>query len=425
MWSKVLRYTLPITICLIFIIALIPGCKEKAVEKDKIVIGASRSLEGPNAIYEQAAFGPIYKMWVDDVNAAGGIYVKEYNKKLPIEMKVYDDKSDVSLMTRNIEKLIVEDKVDFLFGPPSTAFLFAGAPIANKYNKLMLCAEGGATTLEPMLPDLPYVFSVLNYSNHYQLPVFADILKEVGAKSAYIMFLADLHGAEYNLTAQSEFTKNGISIYAAKSVPVDIKDVDPIIKEAKASNVDVFCSFAYLDQSALAIKSAIALDYNPKAIIIGPGGCFGLFKAMFGPAAEGVICEGAWNRKSSPLANEFADKMVARYGEAGMGAFGDKEAMIDWWGHLVYYSALQHFQQSIEKAGTLDNKKVRDVMAKEKFDTYLGPMWWQIHGDGGGLLPQECYAGQIGQWQKGVFEVIDTGTKRTAAPVYPKPAWPK
>ena len=33
-------------------------------------------------------------------------------------------------------------------------------------------------------------------------------------------------------------------------------------------------------------------------------------------------------------------------------------------------------------------------------------------------------AGQIGQWQNGVIEVIDPGDKRTAAPVYPKPPWP-
>jgi hypothetical protein len=53
-------------------------------------------------------------------------------------------------------------------------------------------------------------------------------------------------------------------------------------------------------------------------------------------------------------------------------------------------------------------------------------MWWDCAGGGtgGGLLPQECYAGQIGQWQKGTFEVVDEGAKRTAAPIYPKPPWP-
>jgi hypothetical protein len=40
------------------------------------------------------------------------------------------------------------------------------------------------------------------------------------------------------------------------------------------------------------------------------------------------------------------------------------------------------------------------------------------------LLDASAYAGQIGQWQKAYPEVIDVGAKRTAPPVYPKPAWP-
>ena len=48
----------------------------------------------------------------------------------------------------------------------------------------------------------------------------------------------------------------------------------------------------------------------------------------------------------------------------------------DYWGGLYYWSSLQHFQQAIEKAGTLDQKKIRDIMAKEKFDTALGPFWY-------------------------------------------------
>ena len=426
MWNKIFKCAIPLTICLILIFTLIAagGCGTTGTTKDKIVIGASRSLTGPASIFEQVAFGPIYKMWVEEVNAAGGIDVG--GKKLLVEMKVYDDASDPANVTRNIEKLCVEDNVDFLFGPCGTALLFAAAPIANKYNKIMIAAEGGCTTLEPKLPDMPYIFSVLNYSNHFQIPMFADICASLGAKTAYICYISDLHGAEYNLTAQSEFTLKGIAVVAAKSFPADIKDMDPIVKEAKASGADIFCCFGYPDQVMLVTGTAIALDYNPKIFLMGPGANFNFYLDAFGPAAEGVWGEGAWNAKSSAGAAKFVDDFVARWGEAGLAAFGDEKAFVDWWGHLVYYSALSHFKQSIEKAGTLDNVKVREVMATETFETALGPMWWDIYGDGkgGGLLPQACYAGQIGQWQNGVFEVVDIGEKRTAPPIYPKPPWP-
>ena len=92
--------------------------------------------------------------------------------------------------------------------------------------------------------------------------------------------------------------------------------------------------------------------------------------------------------------------------------------MGNYWGSIYFYSAMQHFKQAVEKAGTLNQKKIRDIMAKEKFDTALGPFWYdkrQISAN---------HPGEIGQWQKGVFEVIDPGEKRTAPPIA-KPAWPK
>ena len=383
---------------------------------DSILIGASRSLTGPLSFFEENAFGPIYKMWVDEVNAEGGIYVEEYGVKIPVEMKVYDDTSDSGMVATNIDKLCLEDNVDFLFGPCGTAPLFAGAPIANKYETIIICAEGGATTLTPMLPDLPYVFSVLNFSDHYQMPVMAELFKEWGVQSVYAIYIADLHGAEYLLVGTSELTKVGIP-YAADpvSVPMFGADYASVIKAAKASNADAFVAWCYPWMIAPAFEQSIALDYNPKVWLGGPGVNFETFRMGFGDAnIEGVIGEGAWSRKSSPGADAFADKFIALWGAE----------RLDWWGHLVYWAALEHFKQSIEKAGTLDSKTVRDVMATSTFDTILGPMHWLTYNSGGGLLPYESYAGQIGQWQSGLFEVIDPGEKRTAEPIYPKPLFP-
>jgi len=114
------------------IVPMVGGCGPKPAAKDKIVIGAARPLSGPLKTIGDYAFGPIMTMWAEEVNAAGGIYVKEYGKKLPVELKVYDDTSDLGTSTRLIEKLILEDHVDFLFPNCSTAFLYASAPLANK-----------------------------------------------------------------------------------------------------------------------------------------------------------------------------------------------------------------------------------------------------------------------------------------------------
>ena len=396
------------------VVPLFTACPAAPVAKEKIVVGMARSLSGPLAVIGDSAFRPIYETWVKEVNDQGGIYVKEYGKKLPIELKIYDDKSDVGTMTRLTEKLIVEDKVDFLWPACGTAMIFAQAPIANKYGYVLVTAEGGATTIKDALPSLPYLFVSLSFSDWYQLPVFADLLASKGAKTAYITYIADLHGIEYSGVAGIEFPKRGIKILGNVSLPPDLKDFAPVITDAKASGADVFCCFGYPDQVMPVTGTAIALGYNPKAFICGPGANFGFYHTTFGPAVEGVTCFATFNRKSSPALKELADKLYN----------GKPEDIQDWWGHPLYWAALDVWKAAIEKAGTLDQKKIRDVLATEKLDTVLGPTWFTMFGNGGGLMAKECHPGEIGQWINGKCEVVG-GNITTASFVYPKPPWPK
>jgi branched-chain amino acid transport system substrate-binding protein len=381
--------------------------------KDKIVVGMSRPLSGPLAIIGDSAFKPIYETWVPRVNDEGGIYVEEYGKKLPIELLIYDDTSDPGTMARLTEKLILEDQVDFLWPACGTAFIFAQAPIANKYEYLLVTAEGGATQIKEMLPALPYVFVTLSFSDWYQLPVLADILSAKGAKTAYVTYIADLHGIEYSGVAGIEFPKKGIEIVGTKSLPPDIKDLSPVLKDADASGADVFCCFAYPDQVMPATGTSIELGYNPNAWIGGPGVNFGFYHTAFGPMVEGVLGFTCFARGQTPALDELADILYE----------GMPEDIHDWWGHPFYWAGLDMWKGAIEKAGTLDQKVIKDVIASASADdpveTVLGPTWFE-----NGLLAKEAHAGEIGQWINGVFEVVGPVDKSTGDLVYPKPPWP-
>jgi branched-chain amino acid transport system substrate-binding protein len=392
------------------------GCGEKAPEKDKIVIGAARPLSGPLNQIGDYAMGPIMEMWAEAVNANGGLNVG--GKKLPVELKIYDDTSDLGTSQRLVEKLILEDKVDFLFPNCSTAFLYASAPLANKYKYVYLGAEGGCTTLTAMLPELPYVFGVLNYSDYYQIPVLADIFKQKGVKNVAIIYINDLHGVEYYHTSLSEFLKAGINIVMAEAVPPYTEDVELVLKAARDSGADALCAYVYPPTTMAVVGQAMAIGYSPKAMVLGPGVNFQFFVDIFGPdILEGLIGFGAYNKKSSPELADFIDKFIAKFGLGKM----------DWWGGAFYYAALECFGQAIEKAGTLDNTKVRDVMAKEHFQTILGDTWFDMtaDGEGGGLLSKDCHPGEVGQWQNGTYEVIGPENRMTTNKIiYPKPAWP-
>ncbi len=378
--------------------------------QDKFVIGGARPLSGMYAMFEEAHFGPAYKIWVEDMNKDGGINIA--GKKLPVELKVYDDQSDLDTCMRLMTKLMEEDKVDWLLGPQSTAFLFAGAGLAQSRGYVLCSAEGGATSLEAEMAKgtLPLFFQFLNYSNHYQMPVFAEILAELGAKTVSIMYLEDLHGIEYQSQAQVFFSSAGIQILSTTPIPFGIKDVSSIIKKWQGENPDVICSFVYPDQYILTTQTMIQLDYNPKAYLTGPGGSTQVIWNIFEGAADGIMFEGAWSPKTSPEAQAYYERFQQQVGG---------KDNVDFWGPLIYGAELQFIQKCIEEAATLDHEKIAEVLRTAHHPTIMSPDTFMTNQ----ILDRSCYAGQIGQWQNGFPQVIDPGDKRTADIWYPKPTW--
>ena len=66
---------------------------------------------------------PNYDLWVKEVNAAGGI--KLGDKRVPIEVVQYDDRSNAEEAVRALERLINQDKVDFILSPFGTGLNLA------------------------------------------------------------------------------------------------------------------------------------------------------------------------------------------------------------------------------------------------------------------------------------------------------------
>ena len=391
-------------LCIVLMV-LISAHAIAAPAKDKIRVGWVTSLSGVNAPGVMDTSGNVYKMWVEEVNAKGGLYIKEYGKKLPLDVTMYDDKSDVGTMTKLVEKAIVEDKVDLLFSPWDTAFLFAAAPVANKHKMVLMGGSGGAVKLKKVMPRYPYYFQVLNGGDDH-MPALADVLAEVGVKSAFIAYIQDLHGLEYNEEAQKALPKKGIKILAAKSFPLDQQDFTPLLKEAKASGADAFLGFLYPQNAFPATGQAMEVGYNPKVFYMTVGPCLAGYRDAFSAKGiDGVMGAGAWNVKTSAGAKDFFDRYTKRWGHEPEG-----------WGTLMYYSSLQFFGQAIEEAGTLNQTKIKDVMEKRTFKTALGDFSFPKH-------IFENFPGLVGQWQNGSWQVIDVGQKRTAKPMYPKPEW--
>jgi ABC-type branched-subunit amino acid transport system substrate-binding protein len=70
----------------------------------EIVIGATLPLSG-RFTSMAGSFDRLCYSWAKLVNSQGGIYVKAYDKKLPVKFIIYDDKSEPAESAKFYERL--------------------------------------------------------------------------------------------------------------------------------------------------------------------------------------------------------------------------------------------------------------------------------------------------------------------------------
>jgi len=389
----------------ISVLALLMVFPLTAFAKDKVKIGAAIALSGPNAGPAMITQLRNYKLWVDQVNAKGGLKVKGYDKPLPIELTLYDDKGDVGTSVRLVEKLILKDKVDLLLPPWGTASHFAVAPIVTKHGYPMIGPTASSVKLMEIADKIPYMFIILNQPTS-QGAGLVEVLKDLKVKTAALIRHTDLHGIEFVNYVEPALKKAGIKVLLSESYPMGAKDLSPLLKKVKAANPEAVLAFSYPGGTILLTKQARTIGLNPKVFFATVGVAFPFYRDMFKTEnVEGIMGAGAWNPNVKYAgAKEYFDAHVKHSGHEP-----------DRWGSAFSYAALQIMEQAVAQVG-LDNKKLRDLIASETFPTVIGPVKFENQFN-------VQAPGEIGQWQNGEFEVVSMKAQRTAKPIYPKPAW--
>jgi len=379
--------------------------------KSSVKIGASLPLSGILAAGCTIEIPPCLKMIADDYNAKGGVYVPEYGKRLPIELVIYDCKSDIETLMRQYEKLIVEDKVDFIVGTWSTAFNFAIVPLAEKYKHPLIVFAGQSQQLasDVKAGKLKYTFLVLPQS-HVLGKHVADYLEYLKADRIAIIYINDLHGIENGGAIYSALYAKGKIPLIYESYPMGVTDLSPLIKKLIDAKIDTLVACAYPDDGILLIKQCMELGFSPKIWVDGPGAIFpALTVDIFGPEVMKGISHyhGARCFKDDPKFMRFYERWYNYSGTYPPN------------GEMRQYAAYEMLLQAIEKYG-LDREKVRNALATETFNTLLGPARF-LPGDYLDFPRQ----GFIGQWQGDVIDEVVWPLEVASSPPIYKPPWPK
>ena len=372
-------------------------------------IGYAVSLSGVNAQGAAVTTLPAYKLWVDDVNKKGGLMIKEFNKRIPIEVVEYDDTSNAETAVRLTERLMTQDKVDFVLPPWSTGFNLATAPVYARNGYPQLAVTANSNDAANLVKQMPTLFFFLNEPRNFGgalVQVLGGLKGKNEINNKIVMFnVADQFGAEASSGVTPVLKNAGFDIVLSKSYPLGASDLTNEIKEAKASGADTFVAYSYPPDTFMLTNTAITQGFNPKIFYTAVGTAFAAYGANFKDKANGVLGLGGWD-PTLPGAQEYVQRQQALLGRAA-----------DGWAAPVTYASLQLLEQAIEKAGTLDRKKVLDAIENGgPYQTIVGPVDLKTHIRG--------KQWGVGQWQGGQFVGIAPNDLPGAKPlIFPKPAW--
>ena len=276
--------TMVLSALLIFSICFVCFPISKALAKDLITAGFSMALTG---IYSPMAVGQMgsYQLWEEVVNQQGGIYVKEYGKKLPVKLVYYDDKSQAETAVKIYEKLITDDKVDVLLSPQSTTIHFAIAPLAEKYKVPIV----GSTAASVKLREVSnrYFWFITACVPDRQMKALVDLLKSLGVKKVAVIYLQDLFPRENLQFLQPELKKAGIQTVVTKDYPPGVKDLTTLLTEVKGKNPEAVIALCYPADAFLITTQAQEVGLDPKLLFELVGPLIDVFAPKFGGLVKG------------------------------------------------------------------------------------------------------------------------------------------
>ena len=373
-----------------------------------IRIGYAISLSGPNAPGAGITTLPNYRLWVKEVNAAGGIMLKSMGKRVPIEVIEYDDHSNVDNAVEAVERLVAQDKVDFILPPWGTGLNLAVGPLLHDagYPHLAVAAlSDRAPELGKLWPNSFWLLGTMTGAAQGFVDMIAKLRSEGKIGNTVAMLsVADQLGIGLAKAARRALKKSGFDLVYDRSYPVEPQDMTAIMTEVTQLNPDSFVAFSYPPDTLAITERARALSFNPKVFYTAVGTAFPLYKQRFGADVEGVMGLGGWNA-DGPESKAYFKRHMEMTGQEP-----------DRWASPVTYASLQMLQQAIERVGKIDRLAVIKELQTGTFETILGQVKLENN-----LYKENWW---VGQWQNGEFHGIAPATLPGAQQImFPKPAW--
>jgi branched-chain amino acid transport system substrate-binding protein len=356
----------------IFILSLVSGLvlplAVSAAEKTKITIGASMATTGKFSTNGMDSFRGT-ELWVEEVKAKGGIFVKDMGRKLPIEFIFYDDKSDASTTAKMYERLITVDRVDVLLPPWGSGNSFSATAVTEKHKYPMILGSAGSEKLFERGFNYIFETAILTKTNA-DIPVEFFATRKEEFKKVAVVFENFLFTISLKDFTEKGLKEKGLDLAMLEMYSPGATDFSSILVKAKAVNPDALILLNLMPASIYFTRQMNEIGLKPKFYLVNIGPNFRKeFIEGLGKLSENVLENSMWHWDLPYKgAKEVAQNYEKRYGR-----MPNSDA-------IHPYMAGQILEQAIEKAGTLDREKIAKTLHSETFQTVGGPVKYDNTG---------------------------------------------
>ena len=196
-----------------------------------------------------------FKIWVEQVNAAGGVYVKAFDKKIPVKLVAYDDQSNTATASTLYNQLITQDKVDVLVADSGSVLTSVAVPLARDHKMLLVDQTGTGANF--FTPDNPYIVLIADPVSSIWPKPLADFLTHdgpgLGIKRVAMLYATnDFTGTQAN--AVRKFIKeanSGVELVYDEGIPTETSNYTVAINKIQAAKPDAVIHLGY-DQNDIA-----------------------------------------------------------------------------------------------------------------------------------------------------------------------------
>lgn len=376
-----------------------------------VIVGFTTSLTGSLNV-ESTRQNNGFKLWMDQVNGAGGIKLSD-GTMVKIDSKSYDDESKKDRVQELYTKLATEDNADFLISPYSSGLADASAVIAEQYGKIMITT--GAASDSTYQKGYTLVYQAYTPASHY-LTGALDLLAslDANAKKIAIIHENDKFSSDVAAALEKYATDKSYTIAMNEGYDTGTTDFAPIINKIPA-DVDAVMGGGHFTDGQQFAKALFDKGIKAKFIsllVAPPEPTF----AEIGDAAFGIVGPSQWEPLAAfkpdygPTGADFVSAYKTAYGEdPSYHAAGG-------------YVAGLILQKGIETAGSLDTNAIKAALDGVDMNTFFGHIKFDTSAENHGL--QTGHSMVYIQWQKDaggalVKQVVWPAEGKTAEPVYP------